>query len=255
MNIPIKKKKDIARMREAGRLVADCFVILEESVKSGVSLEELDLKVEKYLKRKRAKPLYRGYTAGNVRPPFPGVICASVNHEICHGIPDNRVLKDGDIVGIDIGLRFRGWCGDACVTFAIVEIDPEAVRLLDIGRECLRVGIEAASKGKYLNDIGRAIEDYADTQNVSVVREYGGHGIGRDLHEQPHVSHIRHKSPGPELRPGMVFTIEPMINAGKHDWFELEDGWTVVTADGSLSAQFEHTVAITEHGLEVLTKL
>jgi methionyl aminopeptidase len=243
-------------MRDAGRLVAESFAILEENVKVGVSLAELDLKVEKYLKRRGAKPLYRGYTGGSAgRPPFPGVICASVNHEICHGIPDDRVLQDGDIVGIDIGLRYRGWCGDACVTFAIGEITAEASRLMDVGRECLRVGIEAAGPGKYLNDIGRAIENYADTQEVAVVREYGGHGIGRDLHEQPHVSHVRHRNSGPEIKPGMVFTIEPMINAGSYQWLELDDGWTVVTADGSLSAQFEHTVAITDQGLEILTKL
>jgi methionyl aminopeptidase len=256
MNIPIKKPKEIARMRDAGRLVAECFAILAESVKVGVSLEELDQKVEKYLKRRGAKPLYRGYRGSSAsRPPFPGVICASLNHEICHGIPDGRVLKDGDIIGIDIGLRYRGWCGDACVTFAIGEITPDAQRLMDVGRECLRLGIEAAGSGKYLNEIGRAIEDYASTQDVSVVREYGGHGIGRELHERPHVSHIRHEHPGPELQPGMVFTIEPMINAGSYEWIELDDGWTVITADRSLSVQFEHTVAITDQGLEILSKL
>jgi methionyl aminopeptidase len=256
MNIPIRKPKEISRMRDAGRLVAECFAILEENVKEGVSLEELDKKVEKYLKRRGAKPLYKGYQGSSAgHPPFPGVICASVNHEICHGIPDGRVLKDGDIIGIDIGLRYRGWCGDACVTYAIGEITPEAHRLMDIARECLRLGIEATGPGKNLNAIGRTIEDYADTQDVTVVREYGGHGIGRDLHEPPSVSHIRHKNQGPEIRPGMVFTIEPMINAGSYEWAMLDDGWTVITADGSLSAQFEHTVAITDHGLEILTKL
>ncbi|HET6446512.1 MAG TPA: type I methionyl aminopeptidase [candidate division Zixibacteria bacterium] len=256
MNIPIKKPKQIARMRDAGRLVAECFAILEESVQAGVSLEELDQKVEKYVLRNRAKPLYKGYKGSSAEhPPFPGVICASVNHEICHGIPDQRILKDGDIIGIDIGLRYRGWCGDACVTFAIGEITPEAHRLMEIGKECLRLGIEAARPGNKLNAIGTAIEDYADTKNVTVVREWGGHGIGRDLHESPSVSHVRIPNSGPELRPGMVFTIEPMINAGSYKWVVLDDGWTVITADGSLSAQFEHTVAITEHGLEILTKL
>jgi methionyl aminopeptidase len=254
MRIPIKRPKEIAKMRDAGRLVAECFDILEESVKPGVTLGELDERVERYLKKRGAKPLYKGYKGSSAEhPPFPGVICASLNHEICHGIPDGRVLKDGDIIGIDIGLRYRGWCGDACVTFAIGDIEPEARQLLDITKECLRLGIEAAQPDNHLNQIGIKIEDYADSMGVSVVREWGGHGIGRQLHEPPSVSHIRQSNPGPELRPGMVFTIEPMINAGTYKWILLDDGWTVITADGALSAQFEHTVAITDNGPEILT--
>ena len=256
MRISTKRPKEIAKMRDAGRLVAECFAILEESVKPGITLQELDERVEKFLKRQGAKPLYKGYKGSSAEhPPFPGVICASINHEICHGIPDGRVLKEGDVIGIDIGLRYRGWCGDACVTFAIGQIKPEANRLLDITRECLRLGIEAAQPGNYLNQVGSVIEDYADSQGVTVVREWGGHGIGRQLHEPPSVSHIRQSNPGPQLRPGMVFTIEPMINAGTYKWILLDDGWTVITADGSLSAQFEHTIAITDNGPEILTKL
>ncbi len=256
MMIQLKRPREIAKMRDAGRLVAECFAILGESVVPGVTLEELDRSVEAFLKRKKAKPLYKGYQgSGANHPPFPGVICASVNHEICHGIPDGRELKEGDIIGIDIGLRYRGWCGDACVTFAVGEISPEADRLMEIGRECLRLGIEAVSPGQRLNRIGHAIEDYADTQGVTVVREWGGHGIGRNLHESPSVSHIRQREPGPFMRPGMVFTVEPMINAGGYQWLLLDDGWTVITADGSLSAQFEHTVAVTQNGPEILTKL
>jgi methionyl aminopeptidase len=208
------------------------------------------------LKRKGARPLYKGYQGSSAEhPPFPGTICASVNHEICHGLPDERVLQEGDIIGIDIGLRYRGWCGDACVTFPVGDVSAEARRLLDVTRSCLDIGIAAAQAGSHLNAIGRAIEDYADTQSVTVVREWGGHGIGRQLHEVPSVSHVRMREPGPVIRPGMVFTIEPMINAGEYHWFLLEDGWTVITADGSLSAQFEHTVAITENGPEILTLL
>jgi methionyl aminopeptidase len=256
MRISTKRPKEIAKMRNAGRLVAECFAILEESIKPGITLRELDERVEKFLKRQGAKPLYKGYKGSSAEhPPFPGVICASINHEICHGIPDGRVLKEGDVVGIDIGLRYRGWCGDACVTFAIGQITPEAIRLLDITRECLRLGIEAAQPGNYLNQIGSVIEDYADSQSVTVVREYGGHGIGRQLHEPPSVTHIRQSNPGPQLRPGMVFTIEPMINTGTYKWILLDDGWTVITADGALSAQFEHTVAITDNGPEILTRL
>lgn len=255
MRIKLKRPKEIAKMREAGRLVAECFAILEQNVQPGARLSDLDAEVEAYLKKIGAKPLYKGYQGSSAgHPPFPGVICASVNHEICHGIPDDRLLKEGDVIGIDIGLRYKGWCGDACVTFAVGEISPEAKRLMAITKECLRLGIEAAQPGAYLNQIGAVIEDYADTQGVTVVREWGGHGIGRQLHEPPSVSHIRQPDPGPQLRPGMVFTIEPMINAGAHGWILLDDGWTVITADGALSAQFEHTVAITESGPVILTE-
>jgi len=255
MRVELKKPKEISKMRDAGRLVAKSFALLKESVKPGVTLHELDQQVATFLKRNGAKPLYLGYQGSSAEhPPFPGVICASVNREICHGIPDGRALKDGDIIGIDIGLRYQGWCGDACVTFAVGDISPDAQRLLDVTQECLRLGIGAAASGGWLNDIGVAIEDYADTRDVNVVREWGGHGIGRQLHEAPSVSHVRQKTRGSELKPGMVFTIEPMINAGTYRWELLEDGWTVVTADGALSAQFEHTIAITENGPEILTR-
>ncbi len=243
-------------MRASGRLVAECFALLEENIKPGVSLRELDEAVAGFLKQQGAKPLYKGYQgSANEHPPFPGVICASVNYEICHGIPDDRVLREGDIVGIDIGLRYRGYCGDACVTFPVGRVSAEAERLLAVGRRALEVGISVARPGNYLNTIGVAIHDYADSQGVSVVREWGGHGIGRQLHEPPSVSHVRLPEPGPQLRPGMVFTIEPMINAGTYEWILLEDGWTVITADGALSVQFEHTVAITRDGMEILTRL
>lgn len=254
--LKLKSKREIAQMRESGRLVAQCFALLEENIKPGVSLSELDHLVEQYIASYGAKPLYKGYegSAGD-HPPFPGVICASVNHEICHGLPNDRVLKEGDIVGIDIGLRYKEYCGDACVTFPVGRVSPKAQRLLDIGKECLRVGVEAAQNGAHLHDIGYAINGYADTQGVSVVHEWGGHGIGRDLHESPSVSHIRQSTRGPRLQPGMVFTIEPMINYGTHEWYLLPDGWTVITADGELSVQFEHTVVITPNGPEILTTL
>jgi methionyl aminopeptidase len=256
MKIPIKSPREIAKMREAGRLVAECFALLEASIHPGISLRELDDRVEKYLKRRGARTLYKGYRGSSAEhPPFPGVICSSVNEEICHGLPDDRLLSEGDIVGIDIGLRYNGWCGDACVTYAVGDVPAEAHRLMDVTQECLRLGIEAAQPGNYLNQIGVVIEDYADRQGVSVVHEWGGHGIGRQLHEPPSVSHIRQPEPGPRLLPGMVFTIEPMVNAGAHEWLLLEDGWTVVTADRSLSAQFEHTIAITAEGPEILTRL
>ncbi len=241
-------------MRAAGRLVVECFAILEENIKPGVTLKALDGLVEQHIYKQGAETLYKGYRGSrNEHPPFPGVICASVNHEICHGIPDGRALEEGDLVGIDIGLRLKGFCGDACITFPVGRVAPHVERLLAVGREALRRGVAAAQFNGRLNDIGRAIEDYADTQGVSVVHEWGGHGIGRSLHEEPSVSHIRQPQPGPRLIPGMVFTIEPMINEGEHEWLLMPDGWTVITADGRLSVQFEHTVAITRNGPEILT--
>jgi methionyl aminopeptidase len=256
MRAYLKSEREIARMRVSGRLVAECFALLAENIKPGVSLLTLDQMVEKYIANVGAEPLYKGYRGSATNhPPFPGVICASVNHEICHGLPNERYLKEGDLVGIDIGLKYKGYCGDACVTFPVGQVSPQAEQLLAIGREALRVGIAAAQPGRYLNDIGRAIHDYADSQGVSVVREWGGHGVGRVLHEPLSVSHVRQQTNGPKIRPGMTFTIEPMINAGAPDWLLLNDGWTVITADGSLSVQFEHTLAITKKGPEIMTKL
>ncbi|MCK6630153.1 MAG: type I methionyl aminopeptidase [Anaerolineae bacterium] len=256
MSIPLKNRRAIEHMRAAGRLVAETFALLGEHIKPGVTLRELDRLAEQYLAQHKAKPLYKGYRGNPPKhPPFPGVICASVNNEICHGLPDGRVLREGDIVGIDIGLRYNDWCGDACVTYPVGRVSAEAQRLLEVTQECLQRGIAAAQPIHFLNDIGAAIHNYADSQGVTVVREWGGHGLGKSLHEPPSVSHVREASRGPRLRPGMVFTIEPMINAGQPDWRLLDDGWTVVTLDGSLSAQFEHTIAITEHGPEILTKL
>jgi methionyl aminopeptidase len=243
-------------MRASGRLVAEAFALLKESIAPGVTLHELDRRVTEFLKQRGAQPLYKGYR-GNPpsHPPFPGVICASVNDEICHGLPDKRGLREGDIVGIDIGLKYKGFCGDACVTFAVGAVTPAAQRLLEVTQECLRRGIAAAQPGRHLSDIGGVIQLYAESQGFSVVREWGGHGIGRDLHEPPSVPHVGPGGQGPRLRQGMVFTIEPMINAGAPDWRLLKDGWTVVTADGSLSAQFEHTVAITDTGPLILSEL
>ena len=251
-----KNRKAIEKMRVSGRMVAECFALLKENIQPGVSLRFLDQLVANYLKKFGAEPLYLGYQGSSKdHPPFPGVICASVNHEICHGLPDERILQEGDIIGIDIGLKYKGFCGDACVTFPVGTVSRRAQRLLDIGQEALQKGIDAAQNGRYLNDIGTAIHNYADTQRVSVVREWGGHGIGRTLHEWPSVSHIRQPGKGHRLRPGMTFTIEPMINEGTYEWILLPDGWTVITADNALSVQFEHTVVITSNGPEILTKL
>lgn len=254
--IELKSPREIARMREAGRIVAETFQVIGKAIRPGMTRIELDRIAEDYLRSRGAEPLYQGYRgSAGVHPPFPGVTCVSVNDEICHGIPDERRLQEGDIVGVDVGLKYKGYCGDACVTYAVGEISEEAQRLLDVARECLRRGIAAAQAGRYLHDIGTAIEDYADSQGVSVVHDLTGHGVGRRLHEPPSVFHIRQPGRGPRLRPGMVFTVEPMINLGGHERRTLPDGWTEVTADGSLSAQFEHTIAITRNGPEILTRL
>ena len=252
--IILKKPAEIAAMRESGRLVAQAFELLRNAIHPGVRLRDLDEQVAAFLEQKGAQPLYKNYR-GNPpnHPPFPGVICASVNNEVCHGLPDDRILKEGDIVGIDIGLKYKAYCGDSCVTYAVGQAGPPARRLLDATQECLRRGIAAAKPGRYLSDIGGVIQAYAESQGYNVVREWGGHGIGQKLHEAPSVPHTGPAGQGPRMRPGMVFTIEPMINAGRPDWKLLKDGWTVVTIDGSLSAQFEHTVAITEHGPQILS--
>jgi len=254
MRIIYKRPEEIAALREAGRLVAQTFTELANAIVPGVALIELDRLATTFIESRGAKPLYRGYQGNPAHhPPFPGTICASVNDEICHGIPDARTLSDGDIVGIDIGLRYRGWCGDSCVPFPVGSVDPETRRLLDVTRECLDLGIAAVRPGRRLGVIGAAIQAHAEANGFSVVRVWGGHGIGRNLHESPSVSHLGPASEGPIMQPGMTFTIEPMINAGAHEWVQLDDGWTVVTEDGSLSAQFEHAVAVTAHGVEVLS--
>ena len=252
--IQIKTKQEIEIMAEAGQLVADCFALLQSSIEPGVRLSDLDARVEALVRARGAAPLYKGYQ-GNPpsHPPFPGTICASINNEICHGLPDGRRLRKGDIIGIDIGLKYKDFCGDACHTFAVGEISTEAQNLLTIAEECMYKGIEAAKVGNRFGDIGVAIQKHAITNGYSVVREWGGHGIGRNLHEQPSVPHIGPREQGPRIKPGMVFTVEPMINVGDPDCHMLPDGWTVVTDDNKLSAQFEHTIAITRKGPIILS--
>ncbi len=252
--IIIKTPAQIEAMARSGRLVADCFALLGDAIQPGIRLDELDERVEALIAERGALPLYKGYQGSPPsHPPFPGVICASVNEEVCHGIPGPRALEEGDIVGIDIGLRYEGWCGDSCVTFPVGKVSTEADHLLTITRECMERGIRMARAGNRLGDLGHAIQRHAERNDCSVVRVWGGHGIGESLHEPPSVSHTGERGQGLLLEEGMVFTIEPMINAGAHEWEILDDGWTVVTCDGALSAQFEHTIAITPHGPRILS--
>lgn len=258
MAIELKTPQQIAAMREAGRLVAETYEVLREHVVPGVSTLDLDRIAEEFIRKHGATPVYKGYLPRGARgiPPFPATICASVNDVICHGIPNARqVLKAGDIIGVDIGVLFKGWCGDACLTYAVGAVSPETQRLLDVAKRSLELGIEQARDGGRLGDIGYAIQHYVESQGFSVVREYTGHGVGRTLHEAPTVLHHGQRGTGMKLRTGMVFTIEPMINAGRPETQLMADHWGVRTADGSLSAQFEHSLAITPAGPEILTRL
>jgi methionyl aminopeptidase len=261
MNMPItlKTPRQIELLRESGRLVRATFEMLREHIKPGVSTAELDALAEAFIRSHDAEPVYKGYVPPSRRgwsklPPFPGSICSSVNDVICHGIPSKKErLRQGDIVGIDIGLRLNGWIGDACETFPVGEVDAQTRKLLDTTHRCLELGIEQAYPGRTLGDIGAAIQRHAEASGFAVVREYTGHGLGRNLHEDPTVLHYGDPGTGRKLISGMVFTIEPMINAGSPATKLESDGWTVRTADGKRSAQFEHTLAITESGPVLLT--
>ncbi len=256
MSIELKTPAQIALLREAGRLVAETYEVLRPHVTPGVTTLDLDRIAEEYIRKRGAVPVYKGYVPSNGRgiPPFPGAICASVNEVICHGIPSNKVrLKEGDIVGVDIGVQYKGWCGDACVTYAVGKIDLVTQHLLDVTWRGLELAIEQSQPDHHLGDIGFAIQQYVESNGFSVVREYTGHGVGRQLHEAPTVLHYGQRGKGMRLRSGMVFTIEPMVNAGRPDTKIMSDRWGVRTADGSRSAQFEHTVALTDHGPMILT--
>ncbi|MCZ8019279.1 type I methionyl aminopeptidase [Novosphingobium sp.] len=236
-------------MRRAGRLAAEILDALVPHVQPGVSTQHLDDLVRQMTLDGGAVPAtlgYRGYTHS---------CCISINHVVCHGIPSDKVLKDGDIVNIDVTPLLDGWHGDTSRMYLVGDVPLKARRLVDVTHECLMLGIEAASRpGARLGDIGAAIQAHAERQRYGVVREFCGHGLGRLFHDAPEVVHAGRAGTGPELKPGMFFTIEPMINLGKPGVKVLEDGWTAVTRDRSLSAQFEHSIGITETGVEIFTK-
>lgn len=254
MAIRLKTPAEIKKMRDSGRLVAEVLALLREAVKPGVSTAELDALAEREIRRQGATPSFKGY--GGPRP-FPATICVAVNEQVVHGIPSPRqILHEGDIIGIDVGALYHGWQGDSCITVPVGAISDEAARLLRVTEECLYKGIDAAQVGNTIGDIGHAVQTHAEAAGYGVVRGLGGHGIGKQLHEaDPSVQHVGRPGTGPHLRPGMVFTIEPMINQGTHEWRELGDGWTIVTCDGKLSAQFEHTIAILPDGPSILSSL
>ena len=247
MSVTVKSSREIEIMREAGRIVANTLVEVREAAHAGMTTKDLDRITERSIKRQGAVPAFPFINH------FPGSACTSVNEEVVHGIPGKRVLRDGDLVKVDVGAIYGGYHGDAAITIPIGHVSDEARRLTEVTERALAVGIAAARGGAHLNDIGAAIEDFVGPTGFSIVRQYVGHGTGRELHEDPSVPHYRQPVRGLRLRPGMTLTIEPMINAGTYETVTLRDDWTVVTKDRRLSAQFEHTVLITEGEAEVLT--
>ena len=254
MAVSIKNTEEQGLMREAGRLAAEVLVMIEPHVQPGVSTDELNERCQEHIvSKQKAVPAPLHYGGGGGRPPFPKSICTSVNHVVCHGIPGPKKLKKGDVINVDVTVIKDGFHGDTSRMFYVGRPSIQARRLCDVTFECLWRGIEAVAPGAHLGDIGHAIQSHAERNGYSVVREFCGHGIGRKFHEEPQVLHYGRPGTLEELVPGMVFTIEPMINAGRRDIKELGDGWTIVTKDRSLSAQWEHTVLVTDTGYEVLT--
>ncbi len=247
--IRIKSPNEIEAMRRAGRIVAAVLQQMGQMVRPGITTAALNKKAEQLIRKAGAEPAFLGYHN------FPASICTSVNEEVVHGIPGLRKLKEGDIISIDVGVRLQGYYGDAAATFAVGEISPLAARLIEVTRQSLYEAIKAMRVGGRLSDISHAVESYVKLNRFSVVRDYVGHGIGTEMHEDPQVPNFGPPGRGPVLQKGMVLAIEPMVNAGGWEVEVLPDQWTVVTKDRSLSAHFEHTVALGEDGPEILTVL
>lgn len=249
--IILKAPWELEILRRSNRLVAEALAELERMVRPGVTTLELDRAAESFLIRRGARAAFKGYR------DYPYTLCASVNQAVVHGLPSARPLQEGDILSLDMGAVVEGYYGDAAVTLPVGRISPEADRLLQVTREALAQALAAARPGARLGEVSRAVQAHAESSGYSVVRVFVGHGIGRSLHEAPQIPNFVEagQGRGPMLKPGMVLAIEPMVNAGGPEVRVLEDGWTAVTADGSLSAHFEHTIAITERGTEILTAL
>ncbi len=245
----LKSKEEIEIMRQAGRIVAEVLLKLEEWVRPGITTAELDKVAEQHIRKAGAVPTFIGYQN------YPKSLCTSVNEEVVHGIPGARVLGEGDIIGIDCGVTFKGYVADHAKTFAVGKINADKQKLIDVTRSSLDVGIAEFSEGKRIGDIGYAVSKIADTHKYGVVRDFVGHGVGRKMHEEPQVPNFGTQGTGPRIKVGMVIAIEPMFNLGTHEVKVLKDGWTVVTKDGRESAHFEHTIALTENGPQILTIL
>ena len=253
MAIKLKSQDEIAIMREAGRIVGRTLCDLRTMIKPGLNLLEIEKFVREEFKRAGAKETFLNYAPGD-KSPYPSNICISVNEQLVHGIPRNRVLQEGDLVTLDLGATYNGYVGDSAITVPVGRVNPIAEKLLEVTEAALWSGIKAATPGRHLNDVRGAIEDTIRASGFSIVKGYGGHGVGRDMHEEPHVENFRQRHKGPKLEAGLVLALEPMVNAGGPDVMEGPDGWTVSTKDGSLCCHFEHTIAIRAGGeAEVLT--
>ncbi len=251
--IIIKSKREIELMREANRIAGGVIRVIGEYVKPGISTLELDKIAEKYIISEGAIPAFKGYKLHDAQKGFPGSICASVNDEVVHGIPGSRILKEGDILSVDVGTLKNGFYGDTAYTFPVGKISSLAEKLLKVTREALYIGIGQAKPRNRVGDISYAIQSYVEKNGFSVVREYVGHGIGRSLHEDPQVPNYGRKGVGPLLKENMTIAIEPMVNVGTYEVKVKPNGWTVATKDGSLSAHFEHTILIGSDGPEILS--
>ncbi len=246
--IILKSPDEIEKMSEACRIVAETLKDLEEIVRPGISTKDIERFVERSFAERGAVAAFKGYRN------YPSSVCTSVNDQVVHGIPSNLVLKDGDIVSIDLGAYQDGFYGDAAVTLPVGAISPLASRLIQVTKEALMLGIDRVRPGSRVTDISHAVQQHVERNGFSVVRTFVGHGIGRSLHEDPQVPNFGEPGHGPRLREGMTLAIEPMVNSGKYEVSILDDGWTAVTVDGSLSAHWEHTVAVTKNGCRILTK-
>jgi methionine aminopeptidase, type I len=247
--IILKSERELRYMRDAGKVVAGALAEVKKAVRPNMTTQELDTVAEEYIKGAGAIPTFKGYQG------FPGNICTSVNEQVVHGIPGLRRLKNGDNVSIDIGAVINGYNGDAAITVPVGEVDASVKKLIEVTESSLYKGIEQAIKGNKLSDVSHAVQAEAESHGYGVVRDYVGHGIGRNMHEDPQIPNYGPPGRGPRLKPGMTLAIEPMINLGTYEVRTLDDGWTVVTADGKQSAHFEHTVVVSENGPEILTKL
>jgi methionyl aminopeptidase len=247
--IILKSQEEIEQIAQSCRIVAMTLEAVKAIIRPGMTTEELDQYADDFIRKHDAIPAFKGYRG------YPASICASINHEVIHGIPSRRELKEGDILSIDLGVYKDGFYGDAAYTFPIGKISPDAEKLLRVTEEALYLGIEHARSDERVSDISNAIQTYVESNGFSVVRAFVGHGIGRDLHEDPHVPNFGRPGRGPRLQPGMTLAIEPMVNEGDYDVVILDDGWTAITKDGKLSAHFEHTILITSEKPRILTIL
>ncbi len=253
MAVTLKSPAEIDRMRRAGRVVAEVLALVESELRPGVSTAHLDALAEAHIRRSGATPSFKGYPGVNPRRPFPASVCVSIDHEIVHGIPGDRTIRDGQLVSIDAGAIVEGWHGDAARTFYVGDPPAEIRRLIDTTRLAMMAGIAASVPGGHIEDISGAVEDVAATGGYGIVRQFVGHGIGRSMHEEPQVPNYRLGRNGRKLETGLCLAIEPMFTLGSHETRILDDDWTIVTRDGTLAAHFEHSIAITDRGPEILT--